>query len=139
MNSFPIIRPVIAGLMILLGALIYIIYRTDIIFIGWIPKSIFDFLKILTVNEVSSPGYFVIYCLPDGLWYGALLIYQSTFLGKSRISKTIFQISVILPFVWEILQIFDNVPGTFDPLDLLIYALVLLIFLLISKKHHDYK
>lgn len=139
MNKFPIIRPVIAGLMILSGALIYIIYRRDIIFIGWIPKSIIDSIKTLSANDVLSPGYFIIYCLPDGLWYGALLIYQSAFLGKSWVSKIIYHISIILPFAWELLQILDYVPGTFDPMDLLVYALVLIIFLIVSKKRHDKK
>lgn len=47
--------------------------------------------------------YFVVYCLPDGLWYGALLIFQSVFLGKSFVSKSIDWFSTILPFVWEML------------------------------------
>lgn len=130
-----IIRLAIACLMITLGALIYIITRHEIIFFQWIPSSLITALKSYSFDDSSLAGYFIVYCLPDGLWYGALLLMQSLLLEKSIMSKIVFSISLILPFVWEILQICDNVPGTFDPFDLLVYLVVALLFLYYNKSN----
>lgn len=121
-----------AGLLVILGTGIYITSRQDIIFFDWIPDTVLEAFDGLNLTEKSPLGYFVVYCLPDGLWYGALLISQSAFVGKGLISRGIFLLSIILPFAWELLQIHSYVPGTFDPLDLLAYLLTLLIFTLFS-------
>lgn len=134
-NKHQVIRLAMAGLMIIVGAAIYIISRHDIIFFDWMPSSLIENKGGLEVKELSLPVYFTVYCLPDGLWYGSLLLFQYTFLDKTSISIYLFQISILLPFVWELLQIYDDVPGTFDPLDLLAYLLTLLIFKIFTNRH----
>lgn len=136
MNKALIIRLVTAGLMIIVGAIIYIISRNDIIFLDWIPHTIIEKMRHYSLTNTSFSGYFIIYCLPDGLWYGALLVYQSSFLSKSKASRGIYLTSIILPFILELLQIYKDVPGTFDPLDLLVYFLTLTIFILFSNNRH---
>lgn len=121
-----------AGILIIFGAGIYIISRQDIIFFYWIPNTVFEAFDGLTLNKESPLGYFVVFCLPDGSWYGALLLSQSVFVRKIFISRVIFLFSIILPFMWELLQINSYIPGTFDPLDLLAYLLTLIIFTLFS-------
>lgn len=132
------IRLVSAGLMIITGTIIYIIARSrDIIFFNWIPTSIIEVFRDCSIDVNSLAGYFIVYCLPDGLWYGALLLLQSALLDKSIISKSIYRISIILPFVWEILQIRKDVPGTFDPMDLMAYFFIIILFITFSNNHHE--
>lgn len=123
--------------MLSVGAVIYIISRNDIIFFDWIPCSFFEKLKFLALDDTSMLGYFVVYCLPDGLWYGALLVFQSIFLGKGFVSRCLYWISIILPFVWEVLQIREDVSGTFDAMDLLVYFLTLTIFIIFSHNRYE--
>lgn len=132
-----IIRLALASLMIIIGAGLYLAYRQDVIFFNWIPKSYIETIRNTIINIIPTRRYFIVYCLPDGLWYGALLIFQSAFLGKTYKSKCVFWISILLPFIWETLQIFPNISDPFDPLDLVTYCLTLLIFTFLSSQHHD--
>lgn len=129
-----IIRLVIAGLMILVGACIYVISRCNIVFFQWLPVSVIDTFREYTLDSNSPLKYFVVYCLPDGLWYGALLLVQSTLIVKSFKGRIIYWISIVLPFIWEMLQVYSAFPGTFDPMDLLVYFLILIIVIIGSKK-----
>lgn len=128
-----IIRLVASNLMIIIGAIIYITSRYDIIFVRWIPITIINTFREISIDNNSLLEYVIIYCLPDGLWYGALLLVQMTLMGKSVISRCIYWISIVLPFMWEILQIHDAISGTFDPMDILMYFIVLLLFITIQK------
>ena len=132
-----IIRLVVANLMVISGAGIYITARHYIIFFRWIPASVINSFQEYTINDSSPLGYLIVYCLPDGLWYGALLLLQSTLIGRSYASKVIYRISIALPFVWEILQIHNAVPGTFDPLDLCTYLVILFLFISFIQKNHE--
>lgn len=123
--------------MIVIGSIIYIVFRHDIIFLQWISQpSYTEEVKHFTTTNNNHLLYFVIYCLPDGLWYGALLIFQSAFHNETTISKYIFWFSVCLPFVWEVLQINSGISGTFDSMDLLAYVLVLSLFLFYKYHNH---
>lgn len=123
--------------MIISGAIIYLIARHDIIFLRWIPASVINSFQEYNFDDKTAFGYIIVYCLPDGLWYGALLLLQSTLIGKSYASKVIYRISIALPFVWEILQIHNAVPGTFDPLDLCMYLVILFLFISLIQKNHE--
>ena len=116
--------------MILIGTAIYIISRENIIFFDWIPDLILKTFRGVTIEDNPKLGYFVKYCLPDGLWYTALLIFQSTFIDRSFLSKTLYWICVILPFAWEIAQLHQSVRGTFDPMDMVVYFIVFILFTL---------
>lgn len=120
--------------MLLCGSLIYMLFRREIIFVEYfIPPSFIDSIYVDELNSDSFIGYFAIYNLPDALWYGALLIFQSTFHTMSNLSKIIMIISILLPFVWEFMQLFEIAPGTFDLLDILAYFITLIIFLISFK------
>jgi len=136
-NRYTIIRLVAANLMIIIGTIIYITSRHDIIFFRWIPISIIDTFREYSIESHTFLGYLIVYCIPDGLWYGALLLIQRTLMVKSFISRSMFWISAALPFIWEVLQILDPIPGTFDPMDLCIYSIILLFFMTIKYKLHD--
>lgn len=134
LKKFIIIRLVAAGLMIIAGAIIYLISRHDIIFFRWLPASIIAAFEEYSIASSSPLGYFIVYCLPDGLWYGALLLVQSTLTGETFTSRIIYWISIALPFIWEIMQTHRAIPGTFDPLDLCVYFLIATIFITFSRQ-----
>lgn len=124
-----VIRLVLAFLMTFTGGIIYVISRHDIIFFNWIPYSILKIIKDIFTTESFYSRYIFTFCLPDGLWYFSILLFQSVFLGKTFLSKLIFYISVILPFVWELLQKRRDIPGTFDIMDIFVYIISLILFL----------
>ena len=79
-------------------------------------------------------GYWLVYCLPDGLWYLALLLVQQQMVyAKSVVSRAIFAAAIALPFVLEGLQAARLIPGTFDYMDILTYLLTLILFICLKK------
>lgn len=130
-NSF--IKLVIAGFMIFVGTFIYLYSRQDIFFFRFVPDCIMGLFKGFIHGPASMQQYVVFFCLPDGLWYGALLLFQSVFKKNSLGSMIVFGLSIALPFILELLQLLNYVPGTFDPLDILTYFIVLIIFILCQK------
>ncbi|MDR0872908.1 MAG: hypothetical protein LBN27_05490 [Prevotellaceae bacterium] len=126
----------IAGVLILAGSLIYAICRQDAIIFHIFGKP--DFLDLIKIDIHYNENifvYFLLFCLPDMLWYMALLLIQKQFYDKSIvISKILFYGSLLLPFALEIMQYFNVITGTFDIADILFYLLILLIFLILWKR-----
>jgi len=113
---------------VVLGGLIYIIFRTDrLIMYHW-----FEYLnlsdEINTIkslkNILSLPDWFI-YSLPDGLWvfsYTAL----SLEIWRSPITQRSFFWIFSIPIVAvmsEFLQLFKIIPGTFDLIDTAFYLI----------------
>lgn len=119
--------------MVIAGGAIYVIFRSNIIFFDWIPSAFIDTLNYGAQKDLSLVEYFIIYSLPDALWYGALLLTESCFLDSTTGSKCIFGVGVLLPFALELAQIQKDVPGTFDMFDILAYLLTLTIFIILNK------
>jgi hypothetical protein len=117
--------------MLIIGTVIYCTCRQNVIFLAIFRGStLLEAIKI-DVQYTGNPFiYFLLFCLPDALWYFALLLLQNNFYDGSAISKIIFCFAIILPFILEILQYFDVIYGTFDFIDLIIYLITFLIFLL---------
>ena len=130
MNKPKIIRLALANLMKTIGISIYVLFRKDIVFFEWISPTL---LKPLNMDNHFWGGHFIVYCLPDGLWYFALLLFQSTFLENKPSSKLLFYFSILLPFALEILQLYGITPGTFDLMDIATYILTLIIFFTFAK------
>lgn len=120
-------------LLLILGTAIYIYLRQDIIFVQNLP---FEFRAQIPNKEVcyGSPKYLLIYCLPDALWYAALLFCQLALMSNRVVSKIILSTAIISPFVLELGQSVGLVNGTFDVLDILSYLFVLTFFILWYKK-----
>lgn len=133
MNRNSLFKLLIAGFMIVIGTFIYLYSRQDIIFFRFVPDCVLNSFKGFIHGPTSMQQYVMFFCLPDGLWYGALLLFQSIFKITSFVSMIVFGISMALPFILELLQLIKFVPGTFDPLDMLTYFIVLIIFILCQK------
>jgi len=127
----------IALILLAVGCVFYAVFRQDIIFFSLLDNP--KFLKLIQINIHYQEGnillYFLLFCLPDMLWYMALLLFQKQFYyAGSVFSKILFCLSVSLPFFLEFMQYFGIIPGTFDIADIGYYLLTLLIFLILWKK-----
>ena len=72
----------------------------------------------------------LLYNLPDGLWFYALLS-AIAFIWKDSYSIFFIMwlfVASTLTFLSEFLQLFHFIPGTFDNYDLLAYSIAILIF-----------
>lgn len=126
---------VLAIVSLVMGCLIYILFRQDILAIHWIgnPKWIEPF-RINIGYDGNLLTYILLYCLSDALWFFSLLILQFQFFDESIILCNVLLYSTIaLPFILEALQYFKIIGGTFDILDVVSYLIVLLIVLKIES------
>lgn len=114
---------------LLIGAMIYVFFRKGIVFLSWVG------LEGRHV-DVSGSAFceWIVYSLPDGLWYMSLLWVEMTFTQHSNtLSVIVFYLAVTFPFVLEFLQHTHIVPGTFDWFDVATYCLTLIIFVLCKR------
>ncbi len=107
---------------ILCGVIIYALWR-GIYFID--PTQ-----KIFPLAYLNNRPNWLLYNLPDGLWFYALLS-AIAFIWKP--DNSIFLLiwlfgASAMAFLSEFLQLFYCIPGTFDYYDLLAYSIALLIF-----------
>ncbi len=111
-----------AVIQITLGTLIYILLREPVYFtepiIGSMPNT-----PLITLPD-NMWSYALKFILPDALWCTALLLYASIIEYKA-----LRLVVIILAPSMELGQLAGIVPGTFDPVDLLIYFLLTLIFI----------
>ena len=111
----------------LLGALIYLLFRPRVL-LGF---RLLDVLRMGTLADrwrEAVSGWqlpdFVVYCLPGGLWATAwVLIANGIFHDRPRRTRLLW--AAVIPAVGavsELMQGMGLLPGTFDEMDLLCYA-----------------
>ena len=125
----------ISFLLLLAGALIYATCRQEVLFL--MPISPELLAKIKSEVDYANCGLitsWAIFCLPDALWYMALLVFQLGLCSEGFLAKIVFGASIALPFVLEVSQKYGVMPGTFDWFDILIYLLTFAIFVLCQQK-----
>ena len=126
---------VLAIVSLVMGCLIYLLFRQDILAMHWIgnPQWIEPF-RINIRYDGNLLTYVLLYCLSDALWFFSLLILQFQIFDKSIIlCNTLLYSTIALPFILEALQYFKIIGGTFDILDIASYLIVLLIVLKIES------
>jgi len=115
---------------LLVGGIIYLCFRASTLkLFDWIALMGLDhFVENLRSYTIPYRKYlpeWVLFSLPDGLWifsYGCAICY----LWKNNYSKQpYYWISVVtlLILIVEVLQLFQVIPGVFDPLDVAFYLL----------------
>lgn len=124
----------VSVLLLACGGFIYLVFRPDVIFLQWLDIGIVDAPHFLICHEDNIFAYMLIFCLPDALWYAALLVAQLPFMQENRGSMIVFGIAAVLPFALEIFQYTQLITGTFDWLDVAIYIVVLIIFVLCERR-----
>ena len=128
-------RASISLLLLLAGALIYATCRQEVLFLMPISPEWLAKIKIeVDYANCDSITSWVIFCLPDALWYMALLVFQLGLCSEGFLAKIVFGASIALPFVLEVSQKYGVMPGTFDWFDILIYLLTFAIFVLCQQK-----
>lgn len=110
------------------GAVSYLLFRPAIL--------VFDlpFLQSLKFNVHLSNNistHFFVNHLSDLCW--SLYVNLSAWwMQKETFPRYYFYSLMSLPFVSEVVQLFSFIPGTFDPIDLLIYLISFLFFYIIN-------
>ena len=128
-RSIYILKAVIS---LFLGLLIYIFFRENIVGVTIFGGEWINMVKInLYYYDDNIFVYCFLYCLSDALWYYSLLMLQLYFSRCFSMSRIFLGLSIILPFILEIMQYFDLFVGTFDFFDIIFY---LLIFFIVWKK-----
>ena len=129
-------RVYIALLLLVSGACIYTTCRQDMFFLA--PLHGTKFLELIKIDIRYQNGniftYFLLFCLPDVLWYIALLWLQVQFYNRSISNKILFYFAAALPFILEFLQYFKVIAGTFDIVDIIFYSITFLIFIIVWKR-----
>lgn len=110
---------VLAIVCLLLGALNYVLFRNDVIFLAWLGVN--D-LGVIALPE-SSLSRFILFQASDLLWALSIMFYAS-----AQPARFIRVMALALPIGMELLQIIEKVPGEFDCMDLAIYILISSIF-----------
>lgn len=114
-----------------MGFLIYYLFRPYALLKG--------LLGISATFRINEPFFqeLIVYTFPDSLWYSALLILlpKLWWCYEHRTVRFLSTIYIALPFFHEFCQYFNIFPGTFSIMDLIMYAVVLLIFIIIWRKN----
>lgn len=129
MNDIKVSRIIYSMLCICSGAIIYIIFRNDVLFIRIFSN------KIILSPEIGDSLFskFILYNLSDTLWCFSIAFYISAFK-----SKKLRVIGLLIPSAIELLQLSNFFPGTFDIIDLTISIIIPFIFLLIWYQKREF-
>ena len=127
---------ILAFVMLILGGCIYIFFREEVIFTSWIPDSWLTILPNYSdkIDSDSLLGHVFLYSIADALWYASLLLLDYRLRSNTLYSQVITLLAISSPYIIELLQLCHIMPGTFDWIDIIIYLLTLISFLLCSRK-----
>ena len=118
---------------VFLGGLIYVFFRQDIMALRYLSPQMLDAIKCSVNLNGNRLGYYFLFCSPDALWYLALLLLQLQYLRKSVMSQVLVWVTIMIPFLLEMLQYYGVCRGTFDWCDILSYLIILILILWIQK------
>lgn len=127
------VQHILTGLTIIIGGMIYILFRTQtIVMFDWFEMLLLEDhiekLRFISMRYSQNlPDWFV-YSFPDGLW---LFSYISLILiiWKNQITKHSIIWILIIPLyaiILEIGQLLSYLKGTFDFNDLLFYSVAVI-------------
>ena len=130
---------------LILGGLIYLFFRSNqLSYFHWFNNQsavrVIEDVRMFTVPLRGLLPEWFIYSLPDGLWLISFCLFSFEIWKDESISSLSFW-TLILPIIavlWEIAQSFRLMAGTFDWIDLLVYALVtFFIIIKLKKRQHE--
>jgi hypothetical protein len=118
----------IASLSALVGGLaIYFFFRNrNVVLFAWLTKlPVLDYFLIPL--KPSAFASFLRYNLPDMLWFlSGVLLLRCLWAGHWKEQTVYITVFYVIVLTIEISQLGDNVPGTFDPFDLLFMGITAL-------------
>ena len=121
MNKVRTVYGLLSLLTLVLGMVIYLLFRVlnNTLLFSWIPKP--KFLETTLVPlKTSIITNVLTYNLPDMLWFvSAILFFRFIWFDDFRVQKIYITSFYVFGIVFEISQLSEKVPGTFDWFDLL--------------------
>jgi hypothetical protein len=120
---------------LLIGIVIYLLFRdlNNIILFTWISKPEF-FQTILIPTKPSIFSSFLKYHLPDLLWFlSGILLLRFIWFYRYKEQNVYIIYFFLMGVIFEISQLSENIPGTFDCLDLFFMCMTALIEGLLYK------
>ena len=137
MNIGRILKICIALLMLIIGGLIYVGFRSEtLLMFRWFRCcGVFEYVAHFRETCLGCDlPYFVRYSLPDGLWLLSYMIIIGTIWNKNKsIQYLIFVYAMpIIAIIIELLQYYFTELGTFDILDIIAYTAAIIIYKLIQ-------
>lgn len=133
------LKILIASASLLIGGLIYVIYRTEnLLMFSWFSNL--GLSENILFLRKSFGGYALCpwgkYNMPAALWLFAYLYIIDAIWSNyqlTKLYKIFFWFMPILSILSEIFQLFHLLPGTFDILDMATYIMAIIIYFLINK------
>lgn len=117
---------------ILIGGLVYLLFRDDSIFFNQLIRPTLHFFDLPL--KMTLPNWFV-YALPDGLFVYSYVFFMLDN-WKGKLSLLSLSYSLFLPLILIVIefgQYFGVFKGTFDKLDLIFYLLGVFLAFTITK------
>lgn len=107
-------------LSIILGGFIYLLFRTKTLLIFSLLRILnINITETVHINKSNSFQLFFVYSLPNGLWLFSALILFGCIWKKSTLNFFIYTFVFLLgSILFEVLQKFKLIQGTFDCIDL---------------------
>ena len=120
---------------LIFGMIIYLLFRNinNIVLFSFIVKPEY-FNEVLVPLKSSIMIDVLKYNIPDMLWFlSAILFFRFIWFYKYKIQKIYILCIYLVGFSFEILQISENIPGTFDWLDVILLCIVAFVESLLYK------
>ena len=125
---------ILAGVILLVaGGLIYTLFRPTTL-LGFRLTDAIGLSPLInnwrTALATQQPAAFIVYCLPNGLWSAAFILIMDRLFAHQPLRQRLCWAAVIpgIGIAAELLQAVGIVPGTFDWLDILCYAMPYLVY-----------
>lgn len=124
-EKYKIITVFLALIILLVGGMVYLLFRsTSLPMFDWVRNAdMMNSIERLGFNIYLIPAW-MIYILPDGLWMFSYCLIIGC-IWDFRISRCWFMLTLLLlvAILFEFLQYFHVIPGTFDNMDIIAYVL----------------
>jgi hypothetical protein len=116
------------------GMGIYLFFRnTNMLLFEWMPKLIF-FKNVYIPTKQSVFTSMLFFNLPDALWFlSGILFLRFIWFYRHKEQNVYIICFFLMGIVFEISQLSDNIPGTFDWLDLFFMGITALLEGLLYK------
>jgi len=116
------------------GIGIYLFFRnTNMLLFEWMPKLLF-FKDVYIPIKQSVFTSMLFFNLPDALWFlSGILFLRFIWFNRYKEQNVYIICFLLIGIVFEISQLSDNIPGTFDWLDLFFMCMTALLEGLLYK------
>ena len=136
---------ILAGcILLVVGGLTYMLFRPSTL-LGFQLTDAIGLSPLIsswrTAMAAQQPASFIVYCLPNGLWSAAFILIMDRVSAHLPLRQRLYWTALIpaIGIAAELLQSVAIVPGTFDWLDIVCYAVPYFIYVsIIQLKSNNY-